>query len=90
MPTGVHPYLLPHEAMFAGPRAATRRLIEAIEDLRETYLDRPTAGFSSVYGPVPQAVERHGPPPAAAADQMMRSRFGLLFELMSPRSRTAP
>jgi hypothetical protein len=80
--TGVHPYLLPCEAIFEA-RRGKKTLIEAIEDRREIYIER-NIGFSSVYGPVPQAVERHEPPAAELAAAMMDARFGLLFELLQP------
>jgi hypothetical protein len=45
------------------------------------YLERSVA-FSSVTGPVPEAVERHDPPPADVAQQMADARFGLFFDLL--------
>jgi exodeoxyribonuclease V gamma subunit len=85
VPTGVHPYLLPCEAIFEA-RRGKKTLLEAIEDRRELYLERNRT-FSSVYGPVPQAVERHEPPPAPIAEAMMEARFGLLFELLQDPER---
>ena len=78
--TGVHPYLLPYEAVFEAQRGK-KSLIEAIEDRRELFVER-SRPFSSVYGPVPQAVERHLPPTAGDADRMAQTRFALLFELL--------
>ena len=81
-PTGVHPYLLPCEAVFTA-RERGRDLNEEIERLRDNYLEKPgLLGFSSVYGPVPEAVERHDPPPAAEAQRMTAARFGLFFDLL--------
>jgi hypothetical protein len=81
-PTGVHPYLLPHEAVFASRAAKNRKdLIELIEDLRDEFAERGQR-FSSAYGPVPQAVERHLPPSPEDAARMVDRRFGLLFELL--------
>ncbi len=81
-PTGVHPYLLPYEAVF-GVRNSKKPvdLIELIEDLRDEFAERGRL-FSSAYGPVPQAIERHLPPSPEAASRMVAQRFGLLFELL--------
>jgi hypothetical protein len=80
--TGVHPYLLPCEAVFAA-RERGRGLGEEIERLRDNYLEQPwRLGFSSVYGPVPEAVERHDPPSEAEARRMAGTRFGLYFDLL--------
>jgi exodeoxyribonuclease V gamma subunit len=79
-PTGVHDYLLPCEAVFDAHRRK-RDLVEEVERLRDTYFEKPFLVFSSVVGPVPEAVERHQPPPASEAAQMVRARFGLFFEL---------
>ncbi len=83
-PTGVHPYLLPHEAIFASRRpkkGVQKGLVEAIEDLCEEQAERRRP-FSSVWGPVPQAVERHAPPTEEVAARMAASRFDLLFTLL--------
>jgi exodeoxyribonuclease V gamma subunit len=79
--TGVHPYLLPHEAVFEAHRKG-KNVVEVIEDLCDLYADR-NRPFSSGYGPVPQAIERHLPPSAEAAARMVESRFGLLFALLA-------
>jgi len=81
LPTGVHPYLLPFDAIFEA-RQGRKSLVEAIEDRREQYLER-SRPFVSVYGPVPQAVERHAPPSDQEAARMAATRFGLLFDLLA-------
>jgi exodeoxyribonuclease V gamma subunit len=82
-PTGVHPYLLPCEAVFAaGPEGDGRALVEEVEKLRDHYFEQPFLTFSSVLGPVPEAVERHDPPPPEEARRMAEARFGLYFELL--------
>jgi hypothetical protein len=81
-PTGVHPYLLPCEGVFnARTRRGAGTLVEEIEKLRDAYLELPFKTFSSVTGPVPEAVERHDPPDAADAGRMAASRFDLYFDL---------
>jgi hypothetical protein len=73
---------LPREAIFEHRRKGTP-LVEVIEELRENYLESPFGGgFSSTYGPVPNAVERHHPPAPDDAARMAASRFDLLFELL--------
>jgi len=79
-PTGVHPYLLPHEAVFEANRKG-KDVVEVVETLCDQYADLGRA-FSSGYGPVPQAIERHLPPGPEAAAHMVDSRFGLLFALL--------
>jgi len=82
-PTGVHPYLLPCEGVFnARTRKFAGSLVDEIEKLRDAYLERPfVAMFSSVNGPIPEAVERHDPPALAEAQRMAASRFDLYFDL---------
>ena len=80
MPTGVHPYLLPCEAVFEA-QAGRGTIVELVEDLRDKYFERPTATFSSVQGPVPEAADRHDPPPLEEAERLARARFDLFFEL---------
>ena len=83
-PTGVHPYLLPCEAVFKA-RTGQKTLVEAVEDMRDLYFERPWLTFSSVHGPVPEAVERHDPPAPAEARKMADHRFGLFFDLLEAR-----
>jgi exodeoxyribonuclease V gamma subunit len=83
-PTGVHDYLLPCEAIFDA-RRKKRDLVEEIERVRDAYFERPFLVFSSVLGPVPEAAERHQPPPPVEAARMVSSRFGLFFELAEDR-----
>jgi hypothetical protein len=89
--TGVHPYLLPCEAVFNlhSPRAdGKRNLVEEILKLRDDYLEKGNLlAFSSVNGPVPEAVERHDPPPLDEAERMRDERFGLYFALLEESSR---
>jgi exodeoxyribonuclease V gamma subunit len=82
VPTGVHPYLLPCEAVFSA-RERNKDLVEEIERLRDNYLEKPgLLGFSSVYGPVPEAVERHEPPSAEQARRLAAARLDLFFDLL--------
>ena len=53
VPTAVHPYLLPHEAVLASRRNGTK-VSEEIRKLSEAD-DRRNVGFSSTRGPVPAA-----------------------------------
>jgi hypothetical protein len=77
--TGVHPYLMPHEAVFASQRKQTP-LADEIEKLCEgAESDHPV--FSSLRGPVPRVLERYAPPPADEAERMAKARFTLFFEL---------
>jgi exodeoxyribonuclease V gamma subunit len=77
--TGVHPYLLPHEAVFASHHKQTS-LVDEIANLCEGVEgDKPV--FSSLRGPVPRVLERYAPPPADQAARMVQARFGLFFEL---------
>jgi exodeoxyribonuclease V gamma subunit len=87
-PTGVHPYLLPHEAVFEAYRTK-KNVVDVIEGMCDRYADLGRK-FSSGYGPVPQAIERHLPPSADAAANMVDNRFGLLFDLLgSPAAEAA-
>jgi hypothetical protein len=78
--TGVHPYLLPHEAVFASHHKQTP-LVDEIAKLCEA-AESDRKDFSSLRGPVPRVLERYAPPPAAEAERMVHSRFGLFFELV--------
>ncbi|HEY0709464.1 MAG TPA: hypothetical protein VGG33_21825, partial [Polyangia bacterium] len=79
--SGLHPYLLPCEAVFAARTGGTS-VVDEVEKLRDYYFEMPWKTFSSVQGPVPQAVDRHDPPPLEDAERMMESRFGLYFDLL--------
>jgi hypothetical protein len=74
--TGVHPYLLPHEAVFESRRKQVP-IADAIDELCES----DDASFSSLRGPVPRVLERYAPPAANDAERMVQARFGLFFEL---------
>jgi hypothetical protein len=77
--TGVHPYLLPHEAVLASQHRPTS-LVDAINDLcAKAEDDQPS--FSSLRGPVPRVLERYAPPPSDEAERMAEVRFALFFEL---------
>lgn len=90
-PTGVHAYLLPCEAVFEAA-AGKKSLVDAVEELRDAYFERPTtAFFSTLFGPVPDAVERHEPPPLEEAERLRDRRFGLYFDLLEdPDQADAP
>jgi exodeoxyribonuclease V gamma subunit len=83
LPTAVHPYLLPHEAVLASRRNGTR-VSEEIRKLSEAD-DRREAGFSSTRGPVPEVTERFAPPSDAEAERMIEERFGLFFKLATEK-----
>ncbi len=80
LPTGVHPYLLPHEAVLASRRNHTPVVDEIAELCAQAEADRPS--FSSLQGPVRGALDRYAPPTAREAEIMVEARFGLLFDLM--------
>jgi exodeoxyribonuclease V gamma subunit len=80
--SGLHPYLLPCEAVFAA-KTTGNPIVDEVEKLRDHYLEKAWLSFSSVNGPVPQAVERHDPPSAEDAEEMADARFGLYFELLA-------
>ena len=87
-PTGVHDYLLPCEAILkTGANAAGQAIVEEIERLRDNYFEQSFLTFSSVQGPVPEAIERHDPPPAALALLMATRRFGLYFDLIEAKEK---
>jgi hypothetical protein len=77
--TGVHPYLLPHEAVLASQRKKTPLLDEIDELCSEA--EGKGRSMSSLQGPVPRVFDRYAPPTAQEAESMVRSRFGLFFEL---------
>jgi exodeoxyribonuclease V gamma subunit len=79
--SGLHPYLLPCEAVFTARTAGTS-VVDEVEKLRDYYFEMPWKTFSSVQGPVPQAADRHDPPPLEEAERMMETRFGLYFDLL--------
>jgi hypothetical protein len=79
-PTGLHPYVLPCEAVFRARRRGVRARDEA-ESLSQRYREGARIHLSTLYGPIRDAVERWSPPPAEIAARMAASRFGLFFEL---------
>ena len=76
--TGLHPYLLPHEAVLASRERGTT-VAEEIENL---CADADRSGFSSLRGPVPDVLARYAPPSAKEAERMVKARFGLFFQLL--------
>jgi exodeoxyribonuclease V gamma subunit len=77
--TGVHAYLLPHEAVFASRRRGSS-IRDEIVDLCGMHEAR-AASFSSLQGPVPRVLDRYAPPTEKDAQRMALERFGLFFEL---------
>lgn len=76
---GLHPYLLPHEAVVASHVHGTI-VAHEIRNLCDAY-KRKNTGFSSVLGPLPDVLERYPVPSDEEAARMIEARFGLLFEL---------
>jgi exodeoxyribonuclease V gamma subunit len=79
-PTGLHPYVLPCEAVFSARRKGLLARDEA-ERLCQQYREGGTARFSTLQGPIRDAAARWDPPSAEIAERMAASRFGLFFEL---------
>ncbi len=79
--TGVHPYLLPHEAVLASRRNHTPLLDEIDELCCEA--EGKGRSMSSLQGPVPGVLDRYSAPTAQEAESMAKARFGLFFELAS-------
>jgi exodeoxyribonuclease V gamma subunit len=79
-PTGLHPYVLPCEAVF---RAWRRGLLAGDEAGRlcQQYREGGSLRFSTLRGPIRDAATRWNPPPAEMAARMAAARFGLFFEL---------
>jgi exodeoxyribonuclease V gamma subunit len=88
--SGLHPYLLPCEAVFTAHSNGTA-IVDEVEKLRDYYLEMAWKTFSTVNGPVPQAVERHDPPSSEDAERMAQDRFGLYWQLLQePEGAQAP
>jgi hypothetical protein len=83
--TGVHDYLLPFEAVIDAGKSG-RPVAEEVQRLRDLYFELPWLPLSSARGPVPEAVERHEPPPVEEAERMVEERFGLYFQLLEGRN----
>jgi exodeoxyribonuclease V gamma subunit len=77
--TGVHPYLLPHEAVLASQRHKTPLLDEIDELCSEA--EGKGRSISSLQGPVPRVLDRYAAPTAQEAENMAKARFGLFFDL---------
>ena len=84
-PTGLHAYFLPCEAVFRAQRKGGS-VADQAERLREEYGENGRARFSTLYGPIRDAVARWNPPPAEMATRMAADRFGLFFELLQSGS----
>jgi hypothetical protein len=78
--TGVHPYLLPHEAVLASRRNNTPLLDEIDELCSEA--EGKEWSMSSLQGPVPGVLDRYSAPTVKEAESMAEARFGLFFELV--------
>jgi exodeoxyribonuclease V gamma subunit len=78
--TGVHPYLLPHEAVLASRHKQTPLFDEIDKLCAEDENGR--SSFSSLQGPVPRVVDRYAPPSPEKAQRMVEDRFSLFFELV--------
>ena len=73
----LHPYLLPHEAVFASQSGG--RIADAIRDL---YDDESTRSKrATALGPMSSVIERYAPPSEEEARRMVEDRFGLFFQL---------
>jgi hypothetical protein len=77
--SGLHPYLLPHEAVLASHQRKTS-LQQEIDSLRSNN-ERQDTGFSSLWGPVPDVLAHYRAPLEKEAQRMVDARFGLFFEL---------
>jgi exodeoxyribonuclease V gamma subunit len=77
--TGIHPYLLPHEAVLASRQRRTT-VSDEIADLCAK-AEGERGRFSSLFGPVPAVLARYAALPEDQAQAMVERRFGLLFEL---------
>jgi hypothetical protein len=61
--TGVHPYLLPHEAVLGEPAQARHPLLDEIDELCSE-AEGAGRSFSSLQGPVPRVLDRYAAPAA--------------------------
>lgn len=75
--TGVHPYLLPHEAILESHRKGTRVGDEIAALCAASEGER--GGFSSLRGPVPAVLARYAAPPEPNIAAMVNRRFGRLL-----------
>jgi exodeoxyribonuclease V gamma subunit len=80
-PTGLHAYVLPCEAVFAGRRDGIP-ITQAAEQVRDKRGETGRGNFSTLYGPIPDAAWRWDPPPTEEAARMAEARFGLFFQLL--------
>jgi hypothetical protein len=77
--TGIHPYLLPHEAVLASHQNGTT-VSDEIADLC-VKAEGERGRFSSIFGPVPAVLARYAALPEDRAQALVERRFGLFFEL---------
>jgi exodeoxyribonuclease V gamma subunit len=80
-PTGMHPYLLPHEAVLAGGRDIDGVLQQIAGLCREARGGR--SSFSSMQGALPDVLDRYAAPDAREVARMVDARFGLYFDLVA-------
>jgi hypothetical protein len=77
---GLHPYLLPYEAVMTS-RAGGTSVTQEIRGLCQR-CRRAGTGFSSTLGPLPDVVDTYPIPSQGEAERMVEARFGLLFDLV--------
>ena len=78
---GIHPYLLPHEAVFKA-RAEELPVARAVSDLVNQAIESEYPKLSTLRGSVPDPLDRYSIPDDANAEAMAEARFGLFFELL--------
>ncbi len=83
---GLHPYLLPHEAVLASHERGTS-IVSEIERCRD---NAERTGFSSLRGPVPDVLARYAAPRADEAARMVSTRFRLFFDLAGTAPEVKP
>jgi hypothetical protein len=82
--TGVHPYLLPHEAVLESRRRHTS-VSDEIADLCAK-AEGQRGRFSSLLGPVPAVLARYAAFPEPEVDAVVQRRFGPIFDLAKERA----
>jgi exodeoxyribonuclease V gamma subunit len=84
-PSGLHAYVLPCEAVFAH-HDQNQPIVDAVEELRDRCAENDRTTVSTQYGPIRDALWRWAPPSPDEAERMVRTRFGLFFELVIPET----